>query len=103
MEDQVTDENGIATLQLIQKYDQLRISAGINKTGYEPNAASKSISITQDIEESVLTVTILGTEVEVFTLLIGIAVIIAVAVGAYVYIKYIGSKEQESDDLEIYA
>ena len=102
MEDQVTDENGIATLQLVQKYDQLRISAGINKTGYEPNAASKSISITQDIEESVLTVTILGTEVEVFTLLIGIAVIIAVAVGAYVYIKYIGSKEQESDDLEIY-
>jgi len=103
MEDQVTDENGIATLQLIQKYDQLKISAGINKTGYKPNAASKSITISQEIEESVLTMTLLGYEVQVFTLLIVLAVIIAAAVGAYVYIKYKASKDQESDDLEIYS
>lgn len=101
-EDLKTDENGIGTLQLIQKYDQLKISAEISKTGYEPNEASKSIRITQDIEQSELTVTILGTEVRVFTLLIGLAIIIAVALAAYVYIKYKDSKNQEPDDIEIY-
>ena len=101
-EDTATDEDGIATLQLIQKYDQLKISAEVSKTGYEPNEASKSIRISEDIEQSELTVTILGTEVKVFTLLIGLAVIIAFALGAYVYIKYRSSKNQEPDDLEIY-
>jgi len=101
-EDQTTDEDGIATLELIQKYDQLKISAEISKTGYDSNEASKSIRITQDIEQTELTVTILGTEVKVFTLLIGLAIVIAVALAAYVYIKYRDSKDQEPDDLEIY-
>lgn len=35
---------------------------------------------------------ILGTEVKVFTLLIGFAIIIAVALSAYVYLKYRGLK-----------
>ncbi|MBT3284920.1 Ig-like domain-containing protein [Candidatus Bathyarchaeota archaeon] len=101
-EDQITDEDGIATLELIQKYNQLKISAEISKTGYDSNEASKSIRITQDIEQTELTVTILGNEVKVFTLLIGLAVVIAVALAAYVYLKYKNSREQEPDDLEIY-
>jgi len=101
-EDQTTDEDGIATLQLVQKYDQLKISAGVSKTGYEPNEASKTIKTSEDIEQSELTVTILGAEVKVFTLLIGLAIIIAIAIGAYVYIKYRNSKNLEPDDLEIY-
>jgi hypothetical protein len=33
------------------------------RAGYEPNEVSKSIRVTQDIEQSELTVAILGTEV----------------------------------------
>lgn len=72
------------------------------RAGYEPNEVSKSIRVTQDIEQSELTVAILGTEVTVFTLLIGFAIIIAVALTAYVYLKLGDSKDQEPDDLEIY-
>ena len=100
-EDQ-TDDQGVSRAQIIQKYDQLRLAAEVSKTGYETIEETKNIQITQDVEQTELTIDILGRTFQVFHVLIGLAVIIALAMGAYVYIKYRRSHDDEPEDLEIY-
>lgn len=102
MQDDQTDEQGVSQAQIIQKYDQLRLGASVSKVGYETIEETKNIQITQDIEQAELTVDILGRTYQVFHVLIALAVIIAVALGAYVYIKYKRSQDDEPEDLEIY-
>jgi hypothetical protein len=92
----------IATAQITQKFDNLRLKIVATKTGYEAIEAQKNIQAAQQIEETELTVTILGREILVFHILIGLAAIIAVILAAYVYIKYRKSREDEPEDLEIY-
>jgi len=101
-EDSVSDDDGVATAQITQKFDTLRLKVLAIKTGYESVEAQKSIQAAQQIEEKELTVTILGTEILVFHILIVLAAIIAVILAAYVYIKYRKSREDEPEDLEIY-
>ncbi len=102
MQDDTTDEGGISKAQIVQKYDTLRLKASASKIGYADVEETKNIQITQDIEQAELTVEILGRTYQVFHLLIGLAVIIAIAMGAYVYIKYRSSRDDEPEDLEIY-
>ena len=101
-EDSISNEDGIATAEITQKTDTLRLKVVATKTGYEPVEAQKNIQSAQQIEEKELTVTILGREVLVFHILIVLAAVIAVILGAYVYIKYRKTKEDEPEDLEIY-
>ena len=102
-EDTETDDDGIAQAEIIQKYDTLRLKASASKTGYEPNEAQKNIQIAQNIETDELTITVFGRQVQVFHILIGLAILIALILGAYVYIKYRSTKEDEPEDLEIYS
>ncbi|RLI01491.1 hypothetical protein DRO31_06395, partial [Candidatus Bathyarchaeota archaeon] len=102
-EDTETDDEGIAQAEIIQKYDTLRLKASASKTGYEPNEAQKNIQIAQNIETDELTITVFGRQVQVFHILIGLAILIALILGAYVYIKYRSTKEDEPEDLEIYS
>ena len=102
-EETETDDEGIARAEIIQKYDTLRLKATASKTGYEPNEAQKNIQIAQDIDTDELTINIFGRQVLVFHILIGLAVLIALILGAYVYIKYRSTKEDEPEDLEIYS
>ena len=102
-EETETDDEGIARVEITQKYDTLRLKASATKTGYEPNEVQKNIQITQEIVTDELTVTILGRQIKVFHILIGLAVLIAIILAAYVYIKYRSTKVDEPDDLEIYS
>jgi len=101
-EESETNEDGIATAQIVQKFETLRLKAVAIKTGYESKEAQKNIQTAQQIEEAELTVNILGREILVFHILIVLAAIIAVILAAYVYIKYRKAKEDEPEDLEIY-
>lgn len=101
-EDSISNDDGVATAQITQKFDNLRLKIVATKTGYEAIEAQKNIQAAQQIEETELTVTILGREILVFHILIGLAAIIAVILAAYVYIKYRKSREDEPEDLEIY-
>jgi len=103
LEDSETNSQGIAQAQIVQKYDQLRLKAVATKAGYDLNEVQKNIQITQDVKSAELKVTILGREIPVFQILIALAVIIALALTAYVYIKYRKSREDEPEDLEIYS
>ena len=101
-EDSVSNEDGVASAQITQKFDTLRLKVVASKTGYDPVEGQKNIQAAQDIAETELTVTILGREILVFHILIVLAAIIAVILAAYVYIKYRKSREEEPEDLEIY-
>ena len=101
-EDSISNNAGVATAQITQKFDTLRLKVLATKTGYESVEAQKNIQTAQQIEEKELTVTILGREILVFHILIVLAAIIAVILAAYVYIKYRKSREDEPEDLEIY-
>jgi hypothetical protein len=101
-EESETNEDGIATAQIVQKFETLRLKAVAIKTGYDSKEAQKNIQTAQQIEEAELTVNILGREILVFHILIVLAAIIAVILAAYVYIKYRKAKEDEPEDLEIY-
>jgi len=101
-EESVSDDDGVATARITQKFDNLRLKVVASKTGYEPVEGQKNIQSAQEIEETELTVTVLGREILVFPLLIVLAAIIAVILAAYVYIKYRKSREDEPEDLEIY-
>ena len=101
-QDNTTNADGISHAEIIQKYDQLRLKASVSKTGYIPVEETKNIQITQDIEQTELTIEILGRTFKVFHVLIALAVIIAIAMGGYVYIKYRKTQDDEPDDLEIY-
>ena len=103
LQDNVTNMQGVAVAQIIQKYDQLRLKVVASKAGYDSKEVQKNIQITQDVEKVELTVRILGRDIQVFHILILLAVIIAVALGAYVYLKYKKSHDEEPDDLEIYS
>ncbi len=102
-EETETDNEGIATVEIIQKYDTLRIKASATKTGYKPNEVQRSIQIAQEIITDELTITVLGRQIQVFHILIGLAVLIAIILAVYVYIKYRSTREDEPDDLEIYS
>ena len=91
-EDSVSNEEGIASAQITQKFDNLILKVIASKTGYEPVEGQKNIQSALEIEETELTVTVLGREILVFHILMA----------AYVYIKYRKSREDEPEDLEIY-
>ncbi|MCW4049489.1 MAG: Ig-like domain-containing protein [Candidatus Bathyarchaeota archaeon] len=101
-EDTYTDENGVATVDIVQTYEQLNIKAEITKTGYKSESANKNIKITQQTSTPELTINILGFEISVFMILIIGAGILAIALAGYVYLKYRRNKNDEPDDLEIF-
>lgn len=101
-EESKTDENGVASAQIVQKYETLRLKAAASKTGFESEMVQKNIQIAQDVAPDELTVTVLGREILVFHILIALAAVIALVLGAYVYLKYKASKEEEPEDLEIF-
>ncbi|MBN2334072.1 Ig-like domain-containing protein [Candidatus Bathyarchaeota archaeon] len=97
-----TDEHGIATAQIVQTYDQMNLKAQVTKLGYMKESAQTNIKITTQTERQELTVSILGFKLNVFTILIVGALIIALGLGAYVYIKHRRNKRDETESLEIY-
>ena len=101
-EESKTDENGVASAQIVQKYETLRLKAVASKTGFESEEVQKNIQIAQEVDSDELTVTVLGRDILVFHILIALAAVIALVLGAYVYIKYRASKEEEPEDLEIF-
>jgi hypothetical protein len=96
-----TDSLGVASAQIVQRYEQLNLKAEVTMTGYAKQTAQKSIKITQATKQE-LTINILGVEVSAFILLIALAVVIALALGAYLYVKYRERKKGEQQDLEPY-
>jgi hypothetical protein len=54
-------------------------------------------------ERTELTISILGFKLNVFVLLITGALIIAVGLGAYVYLKYRKNKSDEIEGLELFS
>ena len=101
-EETETDENGTATAEIVQTYEQMNLKAQASKSGYGKETVQKNIKITVQTERKELTISILGFEVNLFVLLIVGALIIAVGLGAYVYLKYRKNKKDEIGDLEIY-
>jgi len=101
-EETQTDENGVAVVQIVQKYDTLRIKATATKIGYERNEAQKNIQIQTDFEKKELTITILEREIPVFQLFVALAAIIVVILVAYIYIKYVRHTGEPPEDLEIF-
>ncbi|MBD3172793.1 hypothetical protein GF326_10005 [Candidatus Bathyarchaeota archaeon] len=101
-EESKTDENGVASAQIVQKYETLRLKSVASKTGFESEEVQKNIQIAQEVDSDELTVTVLGREILVFHILIALATVIALVLGAYVYLKYRASKEEEPEDLEIF-
>jgi len=101
-EETETDENGTATAQIVQTYEQMNLKAQASKSGYGKETVQKNIKITVQSERKELTISILGFELNLFVLLIVGALIIAVGLGAYVYLKYRKNKKDEIGDLEIY-
>jgi hypothetical protein len=97
-----TDENGTATAEIVQTYEQLNLKAQASKPGYSRQTAQKNIKITVQTERRELTVSILGFEVTLFVLLIIGALIIAVGLGAYVYLKHRKNKRDKIGDLELF-
>lgn len=101
-EESETDDDGIARAEIVQKYDTLRLKASASKTGYEPNEVQRNVQITQEIETDELTITLFGRQIQVFHILIGLGVLIAIILAVYVYIKYRNTRDDEPEDLEIY-
>jgi hypothetical protein len=100
-EDGSTDGGGVAEARIVQKYEQLNLKAEVAKAGYLKETAQKSIKITQTSKPE-LVIDVFGYEVSLFVVLIVVAMIIAVSVGGYVYLKYRKKKEGEQQDLELF-
>jgi len=101
-EETETDDNGTATAQIVQTYEQLNLKAQASKAGYGKETVQKNIKITVQTERRELTISILGFELNLFVLLIIGALIIAVGLGAYVYLKYRKNKKDEIEGLELF-
>jgi len=101
-EETETDENGKATAEVVQTYEQLNLKAQASKSGYGRQAVQKNIKITVQTERRELTISILGFELNVFVLPIIGALIIAVGLGAYVYLKYRKNNRDEIEGLELF-
>ena len=94
--------NGKATAEVVQTYEQLNLKAQASKSGYGRQVVQKNIKITVQTERREPTISILGFELNVFVLLIIGALIIAVGLGAYVYLKYRRTNRDEIEGLELF-